>query len=252
VPIDNGHKEYYIKCMDAKVELNQQDSLETRTQRYVESLIAKPIIAKALYEQANPEVVGAKSLSEKLRYHNLNIHPNDVLHEIVLFMLKDGVEGLRLMELRAIEAVYHDWGFLKQYGKNEKIGSEEAKRNMRESREYTEDEIKEVGENIEDTEVDMVDGVLRQRTPRNHSGRFLLDADVSNLGRKDFFEKSLLLLEEIKLQNPTNLFSEDGFLKTTYGFIKNHKWLTEAAQISRQHQQDINIQELGQRLDKAV
>lgn len=231
--------------MDVGLETQEVDSLEARTQAVIEKLKGKPIIRDALELQAEKS-------PQNLRYHDGKAHPKDVLHEIILFATKDGVSDERFLEILAIDAVYHDIGFLDQYAKNEGVGAEKTKEAMRKTGQYSEEEIRIVGEDIEDTEVLFEDGVLKQRQARNRSGKYLLDADVSNLGRVDFSEKSKLLFEELTLQSPNNPPNEVNFLKATYGFVKNHQWQTEAAQKLRQAQQDINVQNLGQQLGEAT
>lgn len=168
---------------------------------------------------------------------------DDAIH----FAIKDRIEDDHFLELLGIAATFHDTGFLDRYPANEEFGVKRATQAMRKAG-YPIKDIEIVRVAIEDTQVDMVDGILKQRIARNQLGKYLLDADVGNLGRPDFRHKSDLLFEEVQVQNPDTVLDKNKFLKTGYYFVKNHQWQTLAALNLRQAQQELNVLALKEEL----
>ena len=64
--------------------------------------------------------------------------------------------------------------------------------------------------------------------------RYLLDADLSNFGRDDFFETGELQRQELGQEREL-------FRKNTLALIKAHRWLTPAGQALRQATKERNI-----------
>jgi len=159
--------------------ISRLDSLE-RSQKEL------PIVKKELARLA-------KGLSSSLTYHSVS-HTEDVIHEVLLFGLKDGIEE-RELHLLVIAACFHDSGFLVKPMANEPIGAEFAAMAMETGSEYSTDEISLVSQMILDTEIIFGPGGPEFKSSGLLSG-YLLDADLSNFGREDFFEKSKLFAEE--------------------------------------------------------
>lgn len=230
--------------MDTIEGIQTPDLLESRASQVVGRLKEKPIIGDTL-------AMLRKELPKNLRYHGVvegeKPHAEDVVDDAILFAVKDGIEDEHFLELLGITATFHDAGFIDQYPANEKFGAQRAAQAAREAG-YAEEDIKMVVESIEDTQVDMIDGVLKQRVARNQLGKYLLDADVGNLGRTDFRHKSDLLFEEVQGQSPDRVIDKDKFLQTAYNFIKSHQWQTLAAFNLRQAQQELNVQALKEEL----
>lgn len=176
-------------------------------------------------------------LPEYLRYHT-KAHTEDVFHEAVLFGTIDGLDDASLERL-ATAAAWHDVGFLVQQEKNEP----EAVRLFEENSididlPYSED-IKAM---IMDTQLQITtDGP--QIIMSNEKSAYLLDADVSNFGRTDFWEKRQLVAEELGIDiDDKDTYAK--FLKFALALIKNHEWHTRAAQGLRQAQTMLNIEAL--------
>jgi len=69
----------------------------------------------------------------------------------------------------------------------------------------------------------------------------LLDADLSNLGQQDFFERLELVRRELGVE-------EEGFAQSTLELISRHTWHSRAATELRLEQERLNIQALKQRI----
>lgn len=176
-------------------------------------------------------------LPENLRYHN-KAHTEDVVMETILFALADGASR-ETIEQQAIAAAWHDVGFVEQYQKNEP----NAVRLFEQSEAYKtlpQSVRDEVIANILDTQV-QVDKDGKPSLVHGRSNYFyILDADVSNFGRKDFFEKRAKIAEELKI-DLSNLAAKKGFYGFALNLLKNHDWKTNGARMLRQSQKEKNI-----------
>lgn len=177
-------------------------------------------------------------LPENLRYHN-KAHTEDVVMEAILFALADGANK-ETIEQQAIAAAWHDVGFVEQYQKNEPI----AVKLFEQSEAYKtlpQDVKEEVVANILDTQIQIKDG--KPALVHDRSNNFyILDADVSNFGREDFFEKRMKIAEEagVDLADPA---AKKGFYGFALNLLKNHDWETNGARMLRQSQKEKNIRQ---------
>lgn len=177
------------------------------------------------------------SLPGYLKYHIKN-HTEDVFHEVILFSILDGLEQEKLREI-SIAAAWHDVGYLIQPDDNEK---EAIKLFKEESKNINNINKKNIQKMIMDTKVRITEkGAEIFMT--NPISAYILDADVSNFGRKDFRNKLELIAEEknIKMSNQKDKLE---LLRFTLSLLKNHKWHTPAAQKLRQKQKIINMENL--------
>jgi len=179
-----------------------------------------------------------RELPANLKYHTAE-HVREVLQEAIRFAVTDGIGG-RELELLGIAAAYHDSGFLRRYEDNEEIGAELAEQAMRRARTFGEEEITLVREMILDTRV-INDGSPYSTRASSELSKYLLDADLSNFGREDFFEKLLLVEEELGKPHREHL-------EQTYRLFHNHRWLTPAAKQLRSSQKEINEKKLKEML----
>ena len=171
-------------------------------------------------------------LPTNLLFHNIN-HTIDVLNEAILFGTQNALDG-RSLELLAIAAAYHDIGFITQSTANEEIGANEAKAAMQTTARYSEQEITLVHTMILDTTLIVTERGAHQ-VPKTELSKYLCDADLSNLGRADFFERSDLFWQEIGKPDKASYWRE--ILK----FLECHVWYTSAAEGLRQQQKESNI-----------
>src|SRR5262249_21744403 len=153
-------------------------------------------------------------------------HTDDVLSEVVLFALEDGL-GERDIHLLAVAAAYHDMGFVVVRRENEPVGARRAVRAMKQAGGYTDEEIAKVRRASLDTQIHLMTEGPRQM-PTQEFSKYLLDADVSNLGRDDFFEKAELVRKESKGVD------RRAFLTQLIVFVTAHRWYTKAAKKLRQ------------------
>ena len=175
-----------------------------------------------------------KKLPSDLRYHSF-AHTLEVLRDVIEFALTDKLPA-RSIELLALAAVTHDVGFIQSRVDNEGIGAKYACDVMMKAGGYSHEEIRLVERMILDTALVHIDGALRQ-VPHTELSKYLLDADLGNFGRDDFFHKSDLQREEL---------GEDliPFRAKTLQLLSAHVWLTNAAMTTRQSKKEENVAKL--------
>lgn len=126
---------------------------------------------------------------EKHYYHSYN-HAVEVMERAMYLWEKEGIKKEDL-EMLGLAWLFHDTGFLIQYDDNEQISSKIAQ-NYLKSILYPEEKIKLVERMILAT-------IPEYKTPIDIYEKIIKDADMDNLGRKDFFEKSNSLKKEIEI-----------------------------------------------------
>lgn len=193
----------------------------------VARLTSLPLISK-IFNRLSAE------LPKNLTYHT-PAHAREVVVEAISFGVTDGISA-RDLELLAIGAAFHDAGFLVREENNEILGAEMAEKAMREEGGYSEEEIRLVREMIMDTS--MTGGAFpgAQRAT-NFLSRYLLDADLSNFGREDFFEKLSLVEQELGKSHREHL-------EQTFALFTRHSWCTPAAESLRSAQKERNKKKL--------
>lgn len=173
----------------------------------------------------------SRKLPDNLSYHAKS-HTEDVLSEAMRFAMIDGLTE-RETALLAIAAAFHDTGFTRSPVANEAIGADLARKEMLSAGDYSEAEISLVEQMILDTTlVELPNGP--QQIPSTKLSRYLLDADLSNLGRDDFFDKGELQRRELGID-------EAHFRKRSYQLLSAHRWYTEAAHGLRQKKKEENL-----------
>jgi predicted metal-dependent HD superfamily phosphohydrolase len=200
--------------------------------------IAVSILLKELF--AVPSIAEARALlrarlSPKLLYHTAE-HTDDVLQEAVSFAGADKVSP-REVRLTAVAAAWHDAGFTERFVENESLGARLALAAMRGEGAYTPDDEKTVETMILDTRVRATAAGPRQIPSFPLSG-YLIDADVSNMGRADFFEKAELVREEQNSAAPRDFYLE------LLRFMNAHEWYTPAAKKAREKKKSENLAKL--------
>ena len=209
----------------------------SRTKALKGELMKNPCVKEAFEKLDN--------LPAELCYHNKQ-HTSEVLHDALMFAMIDGEVSKKEMELLGIAAAFHDTGFVVSSKENEPIGAKFAEKSMRKHR-YSEEDISQVKLMILDTQLKPVTEngkfTLRQFSNSTLSG-FLLDADVSNFGRRDFPIKTDLVYTETKAQDPVKFFS---FVE---GLLSSHSWQTEAAAAVCQVCKNKNIENVKERLSR--
>jgi len=186
-----------------------------------------PLVARILKKLSN-------DLPAKLAYHSAK-HTDSVLAEAIYFAMSDGLP-LRDVELLGVSAAYHDAGFLVQERDNEPIGAAMAEEAMQESKRYSAEEIELVKNMILDTRL-LDNGAHYSQRASSELSKYLLDADVSNFGRPDFFERLDQIVREFGVDKESHRAS-------TRRLLENHVWLTPAAKKLREDQKQENLRRL--------
>ena len=170
-------------------------------------------------------------LDKSLTYH-CYAHTLDVMKQaLALAEMDDLNEHERLLLM--IAAAFHDAGFLLQRPKNEPIGAEMAREAMLASNEFSVEEQEMVWQMIMDTQLN-AEGPAQ--TARTHLSPWLLDADLANLGRDDFWHQTTLLSEEMQIPI-------EEMLPFTHTLMARHGWLSPAGQVlfSEKKQQNLDF-----------
>lgn len=178
----------------------------------------------------------AAELPANLTYHSAR-HSEDVFCEAIRFAALDG-RTEREVEMVALAAAFHDAGFLVRYNDNEEIAADMLVRALLEDGGYTTEEVKLARTMVLDTK--LVEGLrgMYQR-PQTELSKYLLDADLSNLGRDDFFKRLDSLIEE----RPTDRMTA---LKASITLMNAHTWFSDSAKQLRQAKKDENFASLKQ------
>ena len=170
-------------------------------------------------------------LDKSLTYH-CYAHTLDVMKQALALAEIDALtEKERLLLM--IAAAFHDAGFLLQRPKNEPIGAEMAREAMLASNQFSVDEQEMVWQMIMDTQLN-AEGPAQ--TARTDLSPWLLDADLANLGRDDFWHKTTLLSEEMQIPI-------EEMLPLTHTLMARHGWLSPAGQLlfSDKKQQNLDF-----------
>ena len=212
--------------------MGAQQTEPTSAARALDGAVANAISrARAIPVVAQAIDLLARQLPANLTYHAKS-HTDDVLAEAMRYATIDGLSA-REVELLAIAAAFHDTGFVKSLIANEALGADFARKAMRLAGTYSEDEIALVEQMIIDTTlVELPNGP--QQIPSTKLSRYLLDADLSNLGREDFFDKGELQRRELGID-------EAHFRKRSLQLLTAHRWFTDAARNLRQKKKDENL-----------
>ncbi len=157
-----------------------------------------------------------RELDASLAYHRA-AHTEDVIQQTLALAKLDALDGHSML-LLAIAAAFHDAGFLVTRSGHESIGADMATAAMAEDKRFSQEDIDSVAHMIMDTQVYQVGAVHRPNTPLSP---WLLDADLANFGRDDFFEQFHLVALENKIE-------PDCLVSTTIDLMDRHTWQSPA------------------------
>ena len=205
-------------------------------------LLDHPLVTEAL-------TLLSQKLPRDLKYHNFQ-HTVEVLSRTVELAKLDGCSADDIT-LLAIAAAWHDVGFIKQNTQNEPIAAQMVREAMLRNGDFSEQDIAEVEAAILDTQIkfDVKHKTLFQKSTARLSP-WLLDADLSNFGQKDFMNKSMAVYAELSgksVENPSDLKDPSGqaYICSTVRLIANHSWHSQAARTLYQQQERVNLADLG-------
>ena len=157
-------------------------------------------------------------LDPTLYYHS-PLHTKDVLRQTLELAEADALDDRDVL-LLAIAAAFHDAGFLEKRPKNEPIGAKMAVKAMAESGRFSPEECDLVEQMILDTQL-VMEGPAQIANCR--LSPWLLDADLANLGRDDFWEQTTLLAKELNIDF-------QNMLPMTQALMQRHSWQSPAGQ----------------------
>ncbi|NMC64365.1 MAG: HD domain-containing protein [SAR324 cluster bacterium] len=188
-----------------------------------------------------------------LSFHDAE-HSRSVLWVVIALALMDNLAP-REIELLGIAAIFHDLGFIEAKSgepellyENESRGAEHAKLAMLELG-WPNADIDYVRELILDTALTphWNGKIFEQTILRNPNSKYLLDADLNNLGTDNFFPNIVKLFNE-RFGLALNSFEELqkyphglSFIEDTYNFISHHSWKTESATMLFKEKEEANF-----------
>lgn len=177
-------------------------------------------------------------LDSALTYHSYE-HSDDVTGMAVALAADDGIEKHDLL-LLGIAAAYHDSGFIEQRLNHEEIGASLAEEAMRNDVRFSSDDIKLTRQMILDTKLQAV-GMSHEINTR--LSPWLIDADLSNLGRPNFILQTNLLADELNI--PIDMMFKESLI-----LMDRHEWHSPAGRKVLGPQKLINKEALNADLNK--
>lgn len=171
-----------------------------------------------------------------LCFHTIE-HTLDVLREAYCFASHEGV-GEYDMETLCVAAVFHDFGFLESKAGEEEIAVRYAQESLEHDKNFSKERVEEICRLILDTKLAETERGLEQKATHPLSV-YLLDADLSNLGRPDFFDCTKALCKEKGM--PLREGAEQAL-----SLMQRHIWQTQIAHTLREEQKRKNMEFLEQ------
>ena len=173
-------------------------------------------------------------LDASLAYHR-PAHTEDVVQQALTLATLDALDTHSML-LIAVAAAFHDAGFLVTRSGHESISADMATSAMTGDKRFSQTDIDLVANMIMDTQVYRTGAVHRTNTPLS---AWLLDADLANFGRDDFFEQFRLVALE-------NNIEPERLVTTTIDLMDRHTWQSPAGAASFELKKRENRQALTQ------
>lgn len=179
-----------------------------------------------------------QDLSPQLFYHSLAHTRDEVAPAADQFASIEGVVG-KDYQLLMTTVYFHDIGFIVQYDDHESVSIRIATHIL-----------PDFGFMPEDVEVicNAIQATRLPQSPKTLLERILVDADLDNLGKEDFFRRSQDLRRELTLLGRG--MSDQEWYASQMKFIKGHKYWTTAAKDLRNAQKQRNIADLERLLNQ--
>ncbi|MGZ5255335.1 MAG: Pycsar system effector family protein [Flavitalea sp.] len=157
--------------------------------------------------------------AKNLTYHNLN-HTKEVVHHCDQLAAGYNVEGDDKVILQ-VAAWFHDTGYLKGPAKGHEEESKRIAREFLDELGTEESFIVRVEQCIEATKF--------PQSPNNILEEIICDADLYHVGTEDFYERSLLLREELNLGKKNDTIGKKEWRLSNINFLKEHHFFTQHA-----------------------
>ncbi|GJM36504.1 MAG: hypothetical protein DHS20C18_55050 [Saprospiraceae bacterium] len=138
------------------------------------------------------------------------------------------------LEILSLAALFHDTGFVEIYQGHEEVSKNIAATFLKEQN-YPDDKIKQV--------VHLIDITKKDNIPETVIEKAMKDADLSNLGRDDYFRHLADLREEWALFL-NEKYTDAKWYKLNHKFVKRHNYYTEAASFLYARQSKANEKQL--------
>ena len=193
----------------------------------VKALASDPIV-RGILDRLRSE------LDASLAYHR-PAHTEDVIQQALKLAQLDALDAHSML-LIAVAAAFHDAGFLMTRSGHESISADMATSAMVGDKRFSQADIDLVADMIMDTQVYQTGAVHR---PNTSLSAWLLDADLANFGRDDFFEQFQLVALE-------NNIEPERLVTTTIDLMDRHTWQSPAGAASFELKKRENRQALTQ------
>ena len=176
----------------------------------------------------------SRELDASLFYHR-PAHTEDVIQQALTLAKLDALDAHSML-LIAVAAAFHDAGFLVTRSGHESISADMAATAMAGDKRFSQTDIDLVADMIMDPQVYQTGAVHRTNTPLS---AWLLDADLANFGRDDFFEQFQLVALE-------NNIEPERLVTPTIDLMDRHTWQSPAGAASFELKKRENRQALTQ------
>ncbi|MDD2870654.1 MAG: HD domain-containing protein [Candidatus Gracilibacteria bacterium] len=170
---------------------------------------------------------------EKHYYHSYR-HAIEVMERAIYLGEKEGLNESEI-EMLGLAGLFHDTGFVIQYDDNEPIGAKIAK-NFLKSILYPVEKINIIERIILATKPSYTN-------PKDIYERIIKDADLDNLGRKDFFQKGHNLKKEIEIIKNIKIRDPD-WNHGSVDLLKEHHYQTLTQIIERDATKQENLKKM--------
>lgn len=230
---------YYVSGLKAEYSIDQKGVFPNQ---HFKDSIEMYLFGNILnYKKAEKAILQRlkTELPQNLYYHSVN-HTIDVKEAAVKIAVHEGFNNQDIMLLK-VAALYHDSGFVKQYGKHEEIGAKMA-----------EDELPRYG--FTETQIKTIQKLIMATSfpykPETHLEMVLCDADLDYLGRDDFFEISDKLKREYIERGMVK--NEIEFDKLQIDFLTSHSYFTPSTIAKREKQKQRHLDFIKQRYQQSL
>ncbi len=159
----------------------------------------------------------AADLLSLYTYHGVAHTRDEVLPAAEQLAAVSGVSGRELGWLR-VAAAFHDIGFLHR-AQGHELGSIRVVAQVLPGFDFGNEAIEDI--------MGMILATRLPQTPRNHLEELMADADLAMLGANNFLERNAALREEMARQGQDVLGR--AWYVSQLGFMRNHRYFTEAA-----------------------
>jgi uncharacterized protein len=173
-----------------------------------------------------------QDLNPQLYYHSLAHTRDEVAPAADQFASIEGVVG-KDYQLLMTTVYFHDIGFIVQYDDHESVSIRIAT-----------SILPDFGFMPKDVDIirNAIQATRLSQTPNTLLERILVDADLDNLGKEDFFKRSQDLRRELTLLGRG--VNDQEWYASQMKFLKEHKYWTTAARDLRNPQKQRNIADL--------